>query len=113
MRVIVDANIVFSGILNSNGKIGDLLINSEKQFDFIAPNFLRSEIYKHYQRLCKISGLKMEQIREAELPRRNLLLILTRKTFTILPTQNILDVKFGVATKNSYKDLQRKDLQNL
>lgn len=55
----------------------------------------------------------MEQIREAELPRRNLLLILTRKTFTILPTQNILDVKFGVATKNSYKDLQRKDLQNL
>ena len=27
MKIIVDANIVFSGILNSNGKIGDLLMN--------------------------------------------------------------------------------------
>lgn len=66
MRVIVDANIVFSGILNSNGIIGDLLINSEKHFDFIAPDFLRGEIYKHYPRLSKISGLTMDQIREAE-----------------------------------------------
>jgi predicted nucleic acid-binding protein len=31
MRIIVDANIVFSGILNSEGKIGDLLINGDKQ----------------------------------------------------------------------------------
>lgn len=28
MKVIVDANIVFSAILNSNSKIGDVLINS-------------------------------------------------------------------------------------
>ena len=34
MRFIVDANMVFSGILNTNGKIGDLLINS-KQFPSI------------------------------------------------------------------------------
>jgi len=33
MRIIVDANIVFSGILNSEGKIGDLLINGDKTFD--------------------------------------------------------------------------------
>ena len=44
MKIIVDANIVFSGILNTNGKIGDLLINSKKQFEFIAPDFLRTEI---------------------------------------------------------------------
>ena len=44
MRVIVDANIVFSGILNSNGSIGDLLINSGHIFNFIAPDFLRIEI---------------------------------------------------------------------
>lgn len=34
VKIIVDANIVFSGILNSNGKIGDLLINSRKYFEF-------------------------------------------------------------------------------
>ena len=66
MKVIVDANIVFSGILNSNGKIGDLLINSQKHFDFIAPDFLRAEIYKHHSRLSKISGMAVEQVREAE-----------------------------------------------
>jgi predicted nucleic acid-binding protein len=66
VKFIVDANIVFSGILNSNGKIGDLLINSQKHFDFIAPDFLRTEIRKHYQRLSKISGLTILQVQEAE-----------------------------------------------
>lgn len=66
MKVVVDANIIFSGILNSNGKIGDLLINSQKYILFIAPDFLRSEIFKHYSRLCKISGMTTEQVREAE-----------------------------------------------
>jgi len=31
MKIILDANIVFSGILNSEGKIGDILINFDKQ----------------------------------------------------------------------------------
>ncbi len=66
MKIIVDANIVFSAILNTNGKIGDLLINSEKYFDFIAPDFLRIEIKKHYPRLTKISGLTLKNIQEAE-----------------------------------------------
>ncbi len=66
MRIIIDANIVFSGILNSKGKIGDLLINSKKHFEYIAPDFLRTEIYKHYPRLSKISGMTMEEVREAE-----------------------------------------------
>lgn len=66
MRVIVDANIVFSGILNSKRKIGDLLINSRKYLELIAPDFLREEIFKHYLRLCKISGLTSEQVRESE-----------------------------------------------
>lgn len=66
MRFIVDANIVFSGILNTNGKIGDLLINSKQYFTFIAPDFLRSEIRYHYSKLIEISGLAMEEIQEAE-----------------------------------------------
>ena len=66
MRVIVDANIVFSGILNSNSRIGDLLINSRNRIEFIAPNFLRTEIFRHYPKLEKISGLSEIQIREAE-----------------------------------------------
>lgn len=66
MRFIIDANMVFSGILNTNGKIGDLLINSKPYFTFLAPDFLRSEIRNHYPRLVKISGLTLEEIQEAE-----------------------------------------------
>ena len=66
MKIIVDANIIFSGILNSNGKIGDLLINSKKHFNFIAPEFLRYEIKSKYERLQSISNLNIAQIIEAE-----------------------------------------------
>lgn len=50
VKVIVDANVVFSGVLSTKGKIGDLLINSHKLIDFIAPDFLRAEIRNHYDR---------------------------------------------------------------
>jgi predicted nucleic acid-binding protein len=52
-------------ILNTNGKIGDLLY-SKPYFTFIAPEFLRTEIRNHYPRLIKISGLTIEEIQEAE-----------------------------------------------
>jgi predicted nucleic acid-binding protein len=64
--IIVDANIVFSGILKSEGKIGDLLINSGGIFKFVAPDFLRIEIQRHHDKLVKISKLTLEQILEAE-----------------------------------------------
>lgn len=66
MKIIVDANIVFSGILKSEGKIGDLLINSGEHFKFIAPDFLRFEIHRHLDKLVKISGMSLEQVLEAE-----------------------------------------------
>ena len=66
MRIIVDANIVFSGILRSDGKIGDLLINSGSIFKFISPDFLRKEIQRHHEKLIQISKLTSEQVLESE-----------------------------------------------
>lgn len=66
VKFIVDANIVFSGILNTNGRIGDLLINSKEYFTFIAPDFLRTEIRKHYSRLMKIAEMTLGDVQEAE-----------------------------------------------
>lgn len=34
MKIVIDSNIVFSAILNKNGKIGDLLLNSDDVFQF-------------------------------------------------------------------------------
>ena len=66
MKIIIDANIVFSAILNSNGKIGSLLINPLPFFYFIAPSFLRIEISNHYDRLIKMSNLTFAQLLESE-----------------------------------------------
>lgn len=52
-------------MLNTNGKIGNLLVNSHV-FHFIAPDFLRGEIRRHYPKLIKISGLSLENVAEAE-----------------------------------------------
>jgi predicted nucleic acid-binding protein len=66
VKVIVDANMVFSAILNTNGKVGELLINSHKLIDFMAPEFLRTEIRKYHKRLTEISKLSLEAVIEAE-----------------------------------------------
>jgi len=47
MKVVVDANIVFSAILNSNGSIGELLFNSEQQFDFYSSEFVTVELDRY------------------------------------------------------------------
>jgi predicted nucleic acid-binding protein len=65
-KIIVDANIIFSAILNIDGNIGDLLINSSDVFCFIAPDFLRTEIHLHYDKLEKLSGLSSVAIQESE-----------------------------------------------
>lgn len=56
MIVVVDTNIVFSGILSPEGTISDLLLNSSDTFDFFAPTYILRELEKHHRKLLKISG---------------------------------------------------------
>ncbi len=65
MKVVVDTNTVFSAILNTDSKIGHLLLNSEEYFDFVTPNLLRLEIEKYRQKLLAISKLTTEQLEES------------------------------------------------
>ncbi|MFN0083212.1 MAG: PIN domain-containing protein [Ferruginibacter sp.] len=62
MKIVVDTNIVFSTLLNSNSNIGDLIFNSDKQFEFYSCSYMRYEIKKHWERLKKISKLSDEQL---------------------------------------------------
>ena len=66
MRIIVDANIVFSAILNTNSKIADLLINSKGTFNFLAPDFLQTELHKYHSKISKISKLSIIEIENIE-----------------------------------------------
>jgi len=56
-KIIVDTNIIFSCLLNSQGTIGDLVFNSEKTFEFYSNQYMRFEIRKHWNKLIKISKL--------------------------------------------------------
>jgi len=49
MKIVVDSNIVFSAILNSQGKIAQLIINGSKYFSFFSVNLLKEEILKAYK----------------------------------------------------------------
>ena len=56
-KIVVDTNIIFSCLLNSEGTIGDLIFNSEKIFEFYSNQYMRFEIHKHWKKLLKISKL--------------------------------------------------------
>ena len=65
MKIIVDTNIVFSGILNTNSKIGDLLLNSDQFFQFYSVSYLRLKLEEHKEKILDISGLRNTQIDES------------------------------------------------
>jgi predicted nucleic acid-binding protein len=66
MKIIVDTNIVFSAILNSNSRIGKILLNSKMHFKFFTCNYLKVEIQRHRNRILKITKLTEVQVLELE-----------------------------------------------
>ena len=53
MKIVMDTNIAFSTILNSTGKIGDLLMNSVGCFEFFGCDFLKEEVDEYHEKLKK------------------------------------------------------------
>jgi len=64
-KIIVDTNIIFSCLLNSQGTIGDLFFNSDTVFDFYSNQYMRFEIRNHWSKLKKISKLTDFQLETA------------------------------------------------
>lgn len=64
MKIIVDTNIVFSALLNTNNRIGNLLLNGENKLQLFSCNFLKTELEKHYDKLMKISKLSSSELME-------------------------------------------------
>jgi predicted nucleic acid-binding protein len=62
MKIVVDTNIIFSTLLNSNGTIGDLIFNSNRFFEFYSCSYIRFEIQKPWEKLKTISKLSDEQL---------------------------------------------------
>lgn len=64
-KIVVDTNIIFSCLLNSQGSIGDLVFNSQNVFEFYSNKYMRLEISKHWNKLLKISKLPDEGLETA------------------------------------------------
>jgi predicted nucleic acid-binding protein len=65
VKVIVDANIIFSAILTQQGKIAEVLMRPS-EIEFIAPEFLRYEIQKHKAKISRITKLTAREVSELE-----------------------------------------------
>jgi predicted nucleic acid-binding protein len=100
MKIIVDTNIVFSAILNSNSHIGTILLNSKEHFRFFTCNYLRAEILKHHDKLLKAT--KLPESRIAELER----LVTDNITFI---DERLIPQKLLLETEIQLKDIDPND----
>lgn len=62
MKIVVDTNIVFSAVLNSDGLIGELLFNSESQLEFFSTEFMIEELTKYKARIASMTTMSVEQV---------------------------------------------------
>ncbi len=61
MKIVVDSNIVFSAILNSQSRIGQVIINSSNFFQFYSVMLLKEEIKLHKDKIRSITGFTNQQ----------------------------------------------------
>jgi predicted nucleic acid-binding protein len=57
LKIVVDSNIVFSGILNPKSNISQILMNGSKYFEFYTIHQLTDEIFEHQDKIIKISKM--------------------------------------------------------
>jgi predicted nucleic acid-binding protein len=84
-KLIVDSNIIFSAILNTNSRIGQIILSGNDYFDFYAPKYLRDEILEHQGKIKKIANLNDEEFKEVyELILKNITIL----NHSIVPTSD-------------------------
>ena len=64
MKLVVDTNIVFSALLNSESRIGQILIGGKRRFSFYSCMFLREELLRHRTKLRKLTKLSEGELDE-------------------------------------------------
>lgn len=82
-KIIIDTNILFSALLNTDSRIGQILINGKRYYDFYAPEYIREEIIEHKDKIKTIAKLSDNDFIELyELLLRNITIL----NHTLIPT---------------------------
>jgi predicted nucleic acid-binding protein len=65
MRIVVDTNIVFSAILNTNSKISKIILQPKSRLNFYSTDQLQEEMAEHWAKLKKISNYSDIELHKA------------------------------------------------
>ena len=101
MKFVVDTNIAFSAVLNTEGKIGDLIMNSNGALEFHACDTLRLELKKHRSKLLEVSQLSEEQLDQSIYQITNCL------TFT---NEALVPFEYWMKASNLVRDIDMDDI---
>lgn len=101
MKIVVDTNIIFSALLNTNGAIGDLIFNSDAQFEFYSCSYMRYEIQKHWKKIQKISKLSDTELQVSYS------LVLSKLNFI---NEEIIPIETWLASEQITKDIDIDDI---
>lgn len=101
MKFVVDTNIAFSAVLNTESKIGDLIMNSHGILEFHASDALRSELKKHRPKLLELSKTSEEQLDQSEYQIMNCL------AFT---NEALIPYEFWIRAANLVRDIDMDDI---
>ena len=58
MKIILDSNILFSALLKPDGRIAEIILNPVFPLEKLACHFVYVEIFKHKEKLLKISKIE-------------------------------------------------------
>jgi len=64
MRIVVDTNIVFSAILNTNSNIARIILQPKSNLHFYSTEQLLNEIEEHSEKLQKLSKYSDQELRK-------------------------------------------------
>lgn len=60
----MDANILYSVVLNTNGAVADVFFNTRPILELCAPQFLRKELDRHRPRIAGYIGVSVAHVTE-------------------------------------------------
>ena len=87
MRVVVDTNVIFSAILNTNGKLSRIILQPKSRINFYTTNLLYEELDRHKNKLISISKYSETEFQRA---------------FTII-TQRIRTINYNLIPKKDFE----------
>jgi predicted nucleic acid-binding protein len=65
MKIIIDTNVFFSAVLNTNNQIARVILQPKTNIHFYSTDLLLIEIYEHWDKLIKCSKLNEIELKES------------------------------------------------